>query len=126
MLPLADTIRSYSFPLVNWLLIGANILVFLFEVSLGEQARELVEMFGLVPVRFLANPGPGEIATLFTSIFLHAGWLHLFSNMLALYICCIRRTSVRWRRVVGTCWWLYCWHDSRLVLHATTHPAPIY
>lgn len=38
MLPLKDTIRSRSFPLVNWLLISLNVLVFMWEFSLGSRA----------------------------------------------------------------------------------------
>jgi hypothetical protein len=47
MLPIRDTIRSYSFPIVNWLLIGANAVIFLFEISLTPQALDrLIYTFG--------------------------------------------------------------------------------
>src|SRR2546430_839845 len=64
MIPLKDTIPSRSFPIVNWILIALNVLAFMGELS--ADAR--------------------EFATLFTSMFLHGGWFHLFSNMWALYI----------------------------------------
>ncbi|MFQ5408051.1 MAG: rhomboid family intramembrane serine protease [Anaerolineales bacterium] len=86
MIPLRDTVRSRSFPIVNWLLIGTNVLVFLFEKSLGPRAFELfVGAFGLVPA-YLTSASPFAWITVFTSMFLHGGWLHLIANMWALYI----------------------------------------
>ena len=93
MIPLRDTIRSYTFPLVNWILIGLNSLVFLFEVSLSPAAlNRLIQAFGLVPAHLhLNNPlfllgNPLPLVTLFTHMFLHGGWFHLLSNMWILYI----------------------------------------
>ena len=86
MLPLKDTIRSRSFPLVNWLLITLNILVFMWEFSMGRGAENWVALLGVVPARFLNFFDGFEALTLFTSLFLHGGWAHLLSNMLALYI----------------------------------------
>lgn len=86
MIPLKDTVRARSFPIVNWILIGANILVFLFEVSLGSNAETFIAAMGVVPARLLDAPSLGQVLTIFTSMFLHGGWLHLLSNMLALYI----------------------------------------
>jgi membrane associated rhomboid family serine protease len=48
--------------------------------------EEFIAAQGIVPARFLAAPGSAQAVTLFTSMFMHGGWLHLFSNMLALYI----------------------------------------
>ena len=86
MIPLKDTVRARSFPLVNWILIGVNIFVFLFEVRLGSDAEAFIAALGVVPARILAAPSLGQVLTIFTSMFLHGGWLHLLSNMLALYI----------------------------------------
>ena len=86
MLPLKDTVPARSFPAVNWLLIAANVVLFLVELSLGPAAEALTDTLGVVPARLLANPTPGQLATLVTSMFLHGGWLHLLGNMLALYI----------------------------------------
>jgi len=86
MIPLKDTIRARSFPIVNWILIGVNILVFLIEVRLGSNAEALIDSLGMVPAHLLAVPSLGQGLTIFTSMFLHGGWLHLLSNMLALYI----------------------------------------
>jgi membrane associated rhomboid family serine protease len=55
-------------------------------ISLGPRAELWMTALGLVPARLLRHPGFFEFATIFTSMFLHGGWAHLFSNMLALYI----------------------------------------
>lgn len=93
MIPLRDTVRSRSFPILNLSIIALNTLVFLFEFSLSPRALErFIAVFGLVPARLhLANPwllldNPLPLMTLFTHMFLHGGWLHLISNMWILYI----------------------------------------
>jgi membrane associated rhomboid family serine protease len=83
MMPLGDdNSASRTVPLVTYGLIALNVLVFLLELTGGEA---LVTQWAFVPSRFLANP-TGELLTLFTSMFMHAGWLHLGSNMLYLWI----------------------------------------
>lgn len=86
MFPLQDTVQSRSFPVVNWMLIALNVFIFFVLLSLGPLAEVYVTIFGLVPARLLTYPGPLEFLTLFTSMFLHGGWAHLISNMMALYI----------------------------------------
>ena len=86
MIPLKDTVHARSFPIVNWILIGVNIFMFLVELSLGPQVDEFIASLGVVPARLLTVPSLGQVLTIFTSMFLHGGWFHLFSNMLALYI----------------------------------------
>lgn len=86
MIPLKDTVRARSFPIVNWMLIAVNIIVFLIEVSLGADLERFIAAMGLVPARLLAEPSLPQGLTIFTSMFLHGGWLHLISNLLALYI----------------------------------------
>ncbi|WP_298403393.1 rhomboid family intramembrane serine protease [uncultured Chloroflexus sp.] len=87
MLPLKDTIPSRSFPAVNWALLVANVVVFFFMARDARLAEAWIAALALVPARFLANPlDPTELITVFTSMFMHGGWFHLFSNMLALYI----------------------------------------
>jgi membrane associated rhomboid family serine protease len=87
MLPLKDTVRARDFPIVTAVLIGINLLVFVFELSLPPRALEIFFWtFGVVPERLVFNPSPWDGLTLITSQFLHGGWLHLGSNLLALYI----------------------------------------
>lgn len=87
MFPLRDSQPSGTIPFITYLLIAANIVVFLFEVMLGDTALEqFFKSFGLVPLLFLQNFGPYEVFTLFSCMFLHGGWMHLLSNMWALFI----------------------------------------
>lgn len=83
MLPLYDDNRlRRTFPFITIGLIGLNIIMFLMELLAGER---FIIAWSFVPARFIANP-IGESITLFSSIFMHAGWLHLLGNMLYLGI----------------------------------------
>lgn len=70
----------------------ANIGVFFYEISLGRQLPELVKFAGVVPARFFnrqVNVSPaflGRYFPIFTSLFLHGGWVHLLGNMLYLWV----------------------------------------
>ncbi len=86
MLPIKDTVQARSFPLVNWLLISLNVVAFLMQLQAGPEIERLVYTLGVIPRALLEEGGPHEYLTLLTSMFLHGGWVHLFSNMLALYI----------------------------------------
>jgi membrane associated rhomboid family serine protease len=83
MLPIGDddTARR-TVPLVTYALIALNVLFFLVEQSGGDA---FVGTWAFVPSRFLADPS-GGLLTLFTSMFMHAGWVHLGGNMLYLWI----------------------------------------
>ena len=83
MLPIGDDDSSRRIvPVVTYILIALNVLFFLVELSGGDA---FVMKWAFVPSRFLANMG-GEFLTLFTSMFMHGGWLHLGGNMLYLWI----------------------------------------
>lgn len=96
MLPLHDENPSRTRPWVTYALIALNVVVFLHEVSLSAPAlAALTGSLGMVPREVVAEAtrlthrgpmGAGELATLFTSMFLHGGWMHLGGNMLYLYI----------------------------------------
>jgi membrane associated rhomboid family serine protease len=80
MIPIRDSQPSYSKPYVVVLLIGLNILAFLFELSLDAFTRnDFLNYYGFVPE--LSN-----WPSILTSMFLHGGWLHLAGNMLFLWI----------------------------------------
>jgi membrane associated rhomboid family serine protease len=86
MFPIKDTIRSRSFPLVNWLLIIGNVLVFIFMLSLSsDQLRRFIFDFGLVQARLELN-NPFTWYPVLTHMFLHGGWFHLLSNVWILFI----------------------------------------
>ncbi len=83
MFPIGDDDSSRrTVPVVTYALIALNVLFFLVELSGGEP---FIERWAVVPRRLLANPG-GDFLTIFTSMFMHAGWLHLGGNMLYLWI----------------------------------------
>ena len=83
MMPLGDDNSGRRItPIVTYVLIAINVLVFFLELSNGE---EFIQRWAFVPTRFLADPA-GDFATLFTAMFLHAGWAHLLGNMLYLWI----------------------------------------
>jgi membrane associated rhomboid family serine protease len=92
MIPLKDDNPTRTFPFVNWALILINVAVFLYQVQLpARAAKAFVLHNATIPQRipaFLAGHLGFQIAfyPLFTSMFLHAGWMHLLGNMLFLYI----------------------------------------
>ncbi len=86
MIPLYDTLHSRRFPIVNWLLIALNFIVFFYEISLSSSAlNRLTFVWGLVPQQLMLHPQVAWL-TIFTSMFLHGGWLHILSNMWVLFI----------------------------------------
>ncbi len=85
MLPIKDTIPHRETPFVVYFLIGINVLVFLFELSLNPIERQyFFYTFGLVPLKVTQNGF--DIYSMFSNMFIHGGWFHLISNMWALWI----------------------------------------
>jgi len=83
MFPIGDDDSARrTVPVVTYALIALNVLFFFVEMSGGDA---FIGTWAFVPRRFLANPA-GDFPTLFTSMFMHAGWLHLGGNMLYLWI----------------------------------------
>jgi membrane associated rhomboid family serine protease len=90
MIPIRDRLPTRRIPVVNYLLIAANILVFLFErylLALGFSVDQVLRGFGLVPDALVRAPAENALSIL-TSMFMHdpTGWLHLGGNMLFLWI----------------------------------------
>ncbi len=94
MFPLHDNAPVRHAPIVTWLLILVNFIVFIVELSLPQPTLEhVVYHLGLVPARF-THPDWGADVGLtansfwpfLTSMFLHGGWLHIIFNMWALWI----------------------------------------
>lgn len=77
-----DNSARRSIPIVTYILIFVNIAVFFMELNGGTQ---FVRNWAFIPNEFSANPA-GEIQTIFTAMFMHGGWMHLFGNMLYLWI----------------------------------------
>ena len=92
MIPIRDALRSKNFPAVNILLIGLNVVAFLWELAQGPDLKEVFYFYGIVPIRY-SNPEISVHFTAFeqslpflTSLFLHGGFLHIIMNMWFLYI----------------------------------------
>ena len=99
MFPLKDDIPSRTTPFVTIGLIVINVLVFLYQASLelsgdphsARAAEAFILEFGAVPCRLVGmcvttDAFPHPFATVFTSMFLHGGLLHVGGNMLYLWI----------------------------------------
>lgn len=86
MIPLYDTVRTRKFPIINLLLIAANVAAFFYELQLSPSALEhFIYRWGAMPAD-LTGDLTGAWMTIFTSMFLHGGWFHLISNMWFLHI----------------------------------------
>ncbi len=83
MLPIGDESSARRiFPIVTIALIALNVYFFFQELSGGET---FILRWAFIPARFVSNPMT-ESVTLFSSMFMHGGWLHLAGNMLYLWI----------------------------------------
>ncbi len=83
MLPIGDDNSSRrAVPLVTYALVALNVLFFFVEMSGGDA---FIAKWAFVPRRFLAAPA-ADFLTLFSAMFMHAGWVHLGGNMLYLWI----------------------------------------
>jgi membrane associated rhomboid family serine protease len=85
MFPIRDHNPSGRRPYVTFTLIALNALIFL-AIWPGQpefQINRIFMVWGLVPARLMQGEG---YATLVSSMFLHAGWMHIFGNMLFLWI----------------------------------------
>jgi membrane associated rhomboid family serine protease len=96
VIPLRDRNPTRRTPLVTWALIGACFVAFAIELSVtaagGDAALEaFFERWGAVPADITTALESGDylgqaMIGMVTSMFLHGGWLHLFGNMLFLWI----------------------------------------
>lgn len=93
MFPIHDDNPTRITPYVTYLLLAGCILVFLWQLSLGDAVQQAVYSYGVIPsVLFAMKSLPAELEvlpawlTVLTSMFLHGGWMHLIGNMLYLWV----------------------------------------
>lgn len=85
MIPIRDSVPGVRFPVVTVCLILVNSAVFALEWLMGPQIEGLIMTFGVVPARVVAEwQNPQVLLTLFTGMYLHAGWAHLIGNLIYL------------------------------------------
>jgi membrane associated rhomboid family serine protease len=80
VIPIRDHLPTQTFPFVNYALIAANVVVFVLELMGAVDMR-----LSFLPSRMLVDPATG-VETVFTSMFMHAGFAHIGGNMLFLWI----------------------------------------
>jgi membrane associated rhomboid family serine protease len=86
MIPIRDQIKPRRTPIINYLLIAVNIIVFMLQWSAGANQESVVYEFALIPASFSDGIELSEIRDVFTSMFMHAGLMHLLGNMIYLWI----------------------------------------
>ena len=94
MIPLKDDNPTSSRPIVTYFLIGLCILVFLMQLgSQSYQTGQLFYSYGLIPSVLMGhNQLPMDLyvvpafVTIFSSMFMHGGFMHLIGNMLYMWI----------------------------------------
>jgi len=93
VIPLRDVLRSRTTPLILYSIIAANIGVFFYELSLSPGGlQRFIFQLGLVPWK-LTTPEVWSILSplqqilpLFSSMFLHGGWIHIIGNLWVLHV----------------------------------------
>ena len=88
MLPIRDFIPTRRFPVLTVGIIVINVVVFFYEL-LAEAGGALEQTFytmGMVPFEVTHNFGPAVALSFITAMFLHGGFMHIFGNMLYLWI----------------------------------------
>lgn len=91
MIPLRDDVPSQTTPVINVTLIALNVLAFLYQLMLGPEINQFLRAFAVIPALYsrdaVVAATPVDLAVpLFTSMFLHGGFMHLGGNMLYLWI----------------------------------------
>lgn len=87
MIPIRDANPRHATPVVSWVIVALNVLVFVYQTVLGESraAYEFIFEYAFIPARFAEEPG-AALHTLVTSEFMHGSWMHLLSNMIFLIV----------------------------------------
>jgi len=86
VIPIRDENPTLITPWVNYILIAINVIVYIFMFTLGAGAEAFTLNLALIPAEVTAGLDLGDVADIFTSMFMHAGLAHIAGNMLYLWI----------------------------------------
>ncbi len=86
MIPIRDEIKTHRTPFVNYGLILINVVVFLLTYALNTNPEGVYSQFAFFPNEIRQGLDLGDVRNILTSMFMHAGWVHLLGNMLYLWI----------------------------------------
>jgi membrane associated rhomboid family serine protease len=92
MIPIRDNQPSNCIPVVTYILMGINLLIFVLQIQIGFNNEVFFYSYGLVPAKYTVpemarhfSPG-NQFFSIFSYMFLHGGFLHFIGNMWFLYI----------------------------------------
>lgn len=86
MIPLKDEIKTRRVPVVNYVLILINVAVFIYQFVNASQMEAIVSRYAMIPANITTAFTVENLRPVITSMFMHAGWVHLLGNMLYLWI----------------------------------------
>jgi membrane associated rhomboid family serine protease len=86
MIPIRDDNPTHSVPIITYLLIAFNVIVFVFQLMLGSNNEQFIYQFALIPSEVTSTLSLKSVFDIFTSMFMHAGLVHIGGNMLYLWI----------------------------------------
>jgi membrane associated rhomboid family serine protease len=91
MIPLRHTLPRHKPPIVNRILVIVNVAIFIAMLFMGDRAEVVMDRLGYIPARMINPAGYGytwfeAAVTLVTSLFIHGGFVHLFGNMIYLWV----------------------------------------
>ena len=92
MIPIRDNQPSNCFPVVTYILMGINMLVFILQIQIGFNNEVFFYSYGLVPAKYTVHEMTrhfslvNQLFSIFSYMFLHGGFWHFIGNMWFLYI----------------------------------------
>ena len=92
MIPIRDTQPSTRFPVVTYMLIAVNSIVFVLQINVGFNNEVFFFTYGLVPAKYTVHDMSrhftfaNQVFSIISYMFLHGGFLHFIGNMWSLYI----------------------------------------
>ncbi|MBF0199807.1 MAG: rhomboid family intramembrane serine protease [Desulfamplus sp.] len=92
MIPIRDTVSSKNIPVVTYMIIGINAVVFLSQITMGPDLDPFIYIYGFVPAKFTVPQVSAYFSftdalfSIISYMFLHGGLWHFLGNMWFLYI----------------------------------------